>query len=625
MPGKVSRLKTLQLGGLCEWHRLTWLLQMKLRSPDMFVSSAMATAILSACACVANGAPTTGPASQPVGIPGFSAAEDLALGLALLRDGDFANAKDVFESALKVEPNNARAMHGLALAHYALDQKDKAIIYLERAIRAAPTDRTIVNNLAAVRISTGEPMRGIKALSDYVASLPKANVFDEQLVDALGSALAVCDDKTKKARQWSLSDDVLQQAVTRLERARPGYRKLGTQWVAAEEWTAIDAQNKAERDEIERLGRRAADTQKQIELQEQRRADIVKKMRTGFSNQWELDAVDQQIEMLQDRIKKMRDEAEAADKRIRRPAWPGGLSILAIDAATPPPFAKEPPTSAAPHDPQRGQRGPRRPNRSPADPVEPTDPPPGVLFPPSTATPADPAEAAPKLIVRHAAAFAVSANRIVTSALAVDGASSLKVHLPDGSDRRAKLVRVDKELGLAIVEIPGTHLAPIAIADKSVEGKVAVVSYPALSLFEPHASSLSATVTQLDGELSVVMEKSPGLSGGPAIAGGKVAGVVMTDRYDVSPPVRLITADALRTFLGDDLPKDARPLAGDPEPAVLLVIAEHGGTAPANRPDSADGDPSTQTPGDANPGTDHAGEPTTRPSRPRRDGRRPNP
>lgn len=564
---------------------------MKVRLPDMFVLSAMATAIMSACAGAAGGAPSTRPATQPAGIPGFNAADDLALGQALLRDGDAVNAKDVFESALKVEPNNARAMHGLAISYFALDQKDKAIIYLERAIRAEPNDRAIVNNLAAVRIATGEPMRGVKALSDYVASLAKANVLDEQLIDALGAALANCDEKTRKARQWSLSEDVLEQAVARLERVRPGYRKLGTQWLTAEECSAVDAQNKAERDEIDRLGRRAADVQKQIELQQQRRADVVKKMRTGFATQFDLDAIDQQIEILQDRIKSLRADAEACEKRIRKPGWASGLSILAIDASTPPAFAKEPPGIAAPNDGRHGRPRPGRPGRPnrpvdsppPADPTGPSDAtPPGVLFPPASSTPAEPVEAAPKVFSRHAAGFAIGATRIITSALAVDGASSLKVHLPDGSERRAKLVRVDKDLGLAIVEIPGTHLAPIALADKSIEGKVTVVSFPALSLFEPQAASLPGTVTQLDGELSVVMEKSPGLSGGPAIVGGKVAGVVMTDRYDVSPPVRLITAEKLRAFLAGDVPKDARPLAGDPEPAVLLVTAEHGGTTRAS-------------------------------------------
>jgi tetratricopeptide (TPR) repeat protein len=525
-----------------------------MREPRTGKLAVFLAAAMSIAACGA------GPATQPAGVPAFNAEDDLALGLALLRDRDAATAQDVFESALKLEPGNARAMHGLAIAFFAQEQKDKAVIYLERAIRAAPSDRAIVHNLAAVRIATNEPMRAVKTLSDYVAALAKTQILDEPLVDALATALETCDERTRKARQWAISSDVLAQAITRLERARPGYRKFGSAWLNTEQLREIESHNKELRDEIERIGRRVSDTRQQLELTAQRRAETVRRIRTGFSQEWELEPIDQQMERQQRRIESLEREAQNCQGRMKTPNWPTALAILSIDASAAPAFDKVPLQFA---------RKKPSPGSDPADAT-----PPGVLFPAGPRA-ADVAEVVPKSITRFAAAFAVAPSRVVTSALAVDGASSVRVSLPDGSTRRAKVTRVDRTLGLAVLEIPDTHLAPIAIAERSLEGKVSVVSFPTLSLFEPHASSLPATVTQLDGELSVVMERSPGLSGGPAMADGRVVGVVMSDRLDVSPPVRLITAEQLRAFLGTDAAKDARPLAAEPEPAVLLVTAEH--------------------------------------------------
>lgn len=73
-------------------------------------------------------------------------------GFCELQLGNIASAQKSFEMALSLNPDNVQALVNLAGLHRAAGRHDKAVVYLQRAIRLEPQDEQVVNLRKALRI-----------------------------------------------------------------------------------------------------------------------------------------------------------------------------------------------------------------------------------------------------------------------------------------------------------------------------------------------------------------------------------------------------------------------------------------------------------------------------------------
>ncbi|MFT3787464.1 MAG: tetratricopeptide repeat protein [Tepidisphaeraceae bacterium] len=482
--------------------------------------------------------------AAPTTAPVFDTQSDIDLGIALLKESDFSAAQSAFEGALRTDPKNGRAALGVALCLLGRDQLDNALPYFERAIRLNPVDRAAVLNAAAARMQAGDPLRAAKTLSDYLPT-QKDKPLDEPIVNALGTALAACDEKQQRQRLFVTSRVQLDAAIARLESARAGYHKFGQRWLTESEFAKLKFDTTAAEDAVRALERTIENAAQKLDQLRSTRDDLARKRRQGAAQDWQVQQADLAVEQQIDRVNDLQRQRAQAMKVIVRPRWPAQIEFVAIDDNRP--------AGLLPIDGDEGTTG----QPSPAS----------------------------HRGRRFAAGFAVAADKCVTSALAVQDAGRVTVWSSDGASRAAKVARVDEKTGLALLTVDRATLTPLLVAAHSPASgsAVKVSSFPVLNPSKPTAQTLDGSLANVDNELILQMARSPGLGGAPAVVGDTVAGVVMTDRFDVTPPVRIVPAETLREFLGTDLVADGRAV-GNPADAVLLIIADRSDAATESQP-----------------------------------------
>src|SRR5262249_29378054 len=84
----------------------------------------------------------------------------------------FAEAKETFSRAARLEPNNPLALNGLALAMTGLKEFDGAVAAFEKSLALAPDNPTTYCNLATALLQAGDPQRALPIVRDAVARAP---------------------------------------------------------------------------------------------------------------------------------------------------------------------------------------------------------------------------------------------------------------------------------------------------------------------------------------------------------------------------------------------------------------------------------------------------------------------
>lgn len=169
----------------------------------------------------------------------------------------------------------------------------------------------------------------------------------------------------------------------------------------------------------------------------------------------------------------------------------------------------------------------------------------------------------------------ISGNRIVTNAHVVSYESSVYVQGHQSSRRiKAKVLAVSPEMDLAVLEVDDEKFfegrPPLELATQMPKLKdvVTVYGYPIggdeISITEGIVSRIEATSYALDGfglRIQVDAALNPGNSGGPAIADGKLIGLVFSGIKNADNIGYLIPAEELDTFLKDveDSVYDGKP------------------------------------------------------------------
>ncbi len=127
--------------------------------------------------------------SQPTGAPEHATRGELALSR-----GDYFDAIEAFSSALRVNPNDTRALLGSAEAHYLLGEYDSARPTIDRALSLAPRNPTALNLSGRILIGLGDLTGALSAFERVLAIEPN------NIEARLGRAeLAVVQGRTSEA------------------------------------------------------------------------------------------------------------------------------------------------------------------------------------------------------------------------------------------------------------------------------------------------------------------------------------------------------------------------------------------------------------------------------------------
>ena len=538
-------------------------------------------------------------------------------GTEALAAGDAKVARDAFLDVVQADAKNAKALHGLAIAYYALNDVTKAAATIDRAV-AVPgaLDHAMAVNAGTIQLAAKSPMRAAKIAKDYLTAKP--NPVDEPVANVLLLALDRADAQARKNAFYADAKAFYLNYVKRMETANPGYMRFGAQWLPSDKVLEFNRTNATHQPVVDRTTKELADMEASLVTKRDQLAQVNFKIERGYVERWAGDQLQNEIRELEqkrDEKKKVLDETSA--KLIKPAALPELNATVAMTTSVPPlskpamETSPQPPVVVAVNDPQpaTGTEGPttrrsKRFRRPPGDegqpeqpgtgqpaggqpstvnpPMAPNNPPlqppqapanPPVADPPQAQNPPEqPQPAAPKQKVKltiYAAAFAVSHDLVVTTAAAVDGGSKISLQTRDGNAITGEVVRVDATSGLALVRVKGAKLSHLDLGTPEA-GKVTCLAFADSNIFAPTAELLPGTAGAPAPQWMIKFTRHPRLAGAPLLQNNKIVGVAMGDRDSDMASYPAVPVEAVRTLVGADGPKNASILL-DPLYAMLQV------------------------------------------------------
>lgn len=496
---------------------------------------------------------------------GVFAQEDpqLAQADALLAKGDFQGAVEAYQAKLATDAKHLGALNGVAKAYLALNQPSRAAQMLERALLAAPKDRSIVHNLALVQFKNDSQPRAIKLVKDYLAANPKP--ADEPMLNTLLFMLGSASDATKKGKLHAECVAFADSYTKSIESQRPGMRRWGEKWEPAADVQARVARNAGTQKEIDKIEPRIRADEEAIARLEKQTPAIEKRVRTGFDSQYVLQDHLEAIRTLREQRQTKIDERQKLIDQIAVAPTPGEPTLLALGAPIPSlqktEVVKTPPVQERPEP---------APNKPPEKAPEKAPPAQVAENPP----PRDPPAAAPKRVTNYGVAFAIGQDTLITSHDLVDGATEIVVQAPSGAQDSATLVRSDAKSGLAILRLKEIKAACLVLAPTFEGGAVQCVGMPTVDLFKADAVVIGGNAAAPKVPWAVKLDKNPRLPGAPLLANGKVVGVTLATQDTEPGAVPCVTLDNLSAFIGNDTGKRGTPSV-EPKQAVFQLVVTH--------------------------------------------------
>ncbi|MCP3165326.1 tetratricopeptide repeat protein [Myxococcus qinghaiensis] len=136
-------------------------------------------------------------------------------GLAVMSAGSFAEAKALFEEALRLAPRSWQTLHALAQMHGALGERAEARRRLEEAVALVPTELGPVNDLALLLMQDDEHARAKPILEQALAAHPEdATTHLNMSVAHFLTDRAACIHHAQRAQ--ALGEGVVREQAERL-------------------------------------------------------------------------------------------------------------------------------------------------------------------------------------------------------------------------------------------------------------------------------------------------------------------------------------------------------------------------------------------------------------------------
>ena len=490
----------------------------------------------------------------------------LQQGTDALAAGQYQPAREAFLDAIGIDPRNVKAHHGLALCMVAQKEVAKAQAELDKALTMTQTpDRALVLNAIACNMATHMHMRAAKLAKDYLTAHPKE--LDEPMVNALGTALSAATAAERKNRFFGDCTSFYMIANQRLEAARPGYKRFGSQWFTAEQ---ADAKTKAlatQQKKLDTLSDAIATAEERMQpaVKELQRQQFLL-LHGELPGNYYIERAQAAYDAAQAAVTAAQERYDALESSLELPKFPTEVAMVTMDATTAPPITTE--VAVASVEPPKIEIKPKpRPVKTkpaaatdtgkPTEAVKPPEPV-EALAPPKPTTPRK------VRITQYAAAFPVASDLVVTSSAIIEDGVTLQLQSADGQPINATLVRKDENTGLALLRVEGKTLNPLALADGFKGGAVTCASFPTVDLFSPAAQAITGTATPPKDGWTISLNIHPRLAGCPVLASGHVVGVCVAPRDAERGKLPAVTLDQLKTFLGSDVtpPKGAGDAAG---------------------------------------------------------------
>lgn len=500
-------------------------------------------------------------------------------GQAALAAGEYKAAADAFKDVLTLDPRNVIALHGAGAAYMYLHDFAKAKEPMEKAIVANPSpDRALVMNMAVMQIAVRNPMRGAKIIKDYLTAHNK--VLDEPMLNAMAIALNDADDQAKKLRLYVDCAQFYAGYNAQLEAQVPGQKRWGVDWLPAEKVDENILAVTTKQKEADRLIPQLDDAIARVEVCQKEVEHEAPLVSRGFFSEFDLQSARQNVLAAIAERDRLSDAYDAAVAAIPRPHLPKALSLVALNDLTPPrvkgvtlaiaPTVQTSPEYIAPAIKPSMKRLKPAASSSGGGTGNTANQPPAP--PAIEVVQVKPAEVRKVQITSYAVAFPVSANLVITSAAALQDATSIALQTADGGALKGELVRTDESSGLALVRISGRTLSPLEISAAFPGGSVQCAGYPNVNIFNPAAELMTGFSAAPKDGWKIRLDQHPRLSGGPLLSGGRVVGVELATRDSETAAIPAATLDQLRKLVGDDLPKSPS-LHPDPAGVLLQVLA----------------------------------------------------
>lgn len=504
--------------------------------------------------------------------------ERVKVGTEALDAGKLDEAKQAFAAALRADPKDPRAQHGMALVCLANREIGRACQLMDQVLAQTPKpDRAVVLNAIAAHMAAKNRARACKLARDYLTANPKA--IDEPMVNALGGALAGASPTERKNRLFTDSVAFYEVANKRLDAARPGYKRFGMEWHPAAEADAklsTFAKNQKALDHLATA----------IDLAEQRVADVEREIaRQLFLIDRKDSAAPRRLAAARADLPKARAEVAAAQKNyddfaasMERPPFPKEVEAVAMSQIDPPPFSAVIIKPATPTATATASTTPAT-TTAVATPAVATTQPAAVSQPATTTTSAPTAVTPSQPVTRRSAkvltAFAVHVDLVLTAAQGIEKNSETRVQLRDGRTFPARLVRLDAKTGLALLRVEGVRLSCLAVGEQFDGGPITCVGFPDDDLFQPKLRGMNGKASPVPAEQgekgwTVSLNIHPRLPGAPLFAEGHVVGVCLAPPDALPSELPAIPLAQLKPFLGMDI-ANAKPLRPGQDVAAAIV------------------------------------------------------
>ena len=479
-------------------------------------------------------------------------------------------ARAAFLDAIAIDPRSVKAHHGLALCMVAQKEVAKAAAELDKAVNMTPTpDRALVLNAMACGMATHAHMRAAKLAKDYLTAHPKE--LDEPMVNALGTALSAATDAERKNRFFTDCASFYLIANQRLEAARPGYKRFGSDWLPARDADAKTAAIAAKQKQLDTLSQAIATAEERLapaekELEHQKFLLTRGEPAGNYYITRAQNAYDSALAA----VNSAQERYDAVASSIENPKFPAEVQMVAMDATTAPPVTTSVTVTVASAETVKTIEMKPKARASRSKPVEktateaPTPPAEITLEPPK------PAVARKVRITQYAAAFPVATDLVVTSSAIVDEGITLQLQATDGRPMEAKLVRKDDTLGLALLRVEGKSFNGLGLAESFNGGPVTCDSFPTVDLFSPAAQAISGIAPPPKEGWLISLNVHPRLAGAPVISNARVVGVCVAPRDAERGKLPTVTLEQLKTFLGADVTPPKTP--GDPASSLLQLV-----------------------------------------------------
>jgi hypothetical protein len=481
-----------------------------------------------------------------------------------LAAGAYRVARNAFFDLLLIDSNNSDGLEGEGLAYLGMGDAARGRQLLEAGLNVAgASSRSLALNTALADVRTKNPVRAAKIIRDL---LVETKAEDTRALDLMLFALGECDAQAQENHVFGQLQTFAREYEAKLQSAHPGLRRWGSEWLTPDEVKQKEQEQKADNARVAPVERELDDRNQAVAAANKELAKLQMNQIHGVTGLER--AMDKQRRLL-DQLQAAAHETEMRLAALKTTATSATASALALEPMLP----VEAPIAVAINTP-----GPSAP-----DPVAvaPSPPTPAPATPPAVtpaAVPASseqPAAESPRrrMVVDDAAGFAVGPDLIVTDALAIEGATTIKVQSPDGVPMEATLVRKDDPSGLALLRVTA-KLNYVIIDDRFAGGAIKCVSFPRVSLFDPAAETIPGTAVAPVPDWFARLDRHPRLGGGPLIsAGGQVVGVELATRDAPLGQIRAASGKDLIHLLG----ADAAPTAGSARAtdAIFEITATH--------------------------------------------------